>query len=577
MIRKTTRKTSLNGPREQRGFALLVIFLIAAAVAFTMYQELPRAAFESARDKEQLLMDRGNQYKRAIQVFYAENKSYPAELKDLESFNNKRYLRRRYVDPMTGHDEWRLIHTNGSFLTDSLVKKPPDQNAGGGLPGQGQTPGGGPLGANTMNTAQAPASAAANNASDPSAAAAVPALNPMAQQRPSDRRFPAGPGFPQPPGTNPGAPAVGGANALGANSAAYDPSDPSTWPPITIATPTAQPGQPQQQGTGGQPARGNLPFGAAAPLGGATQTMPGQFGAAQTQIQANLGQANLGQANLGQANLGQANLGQANLGQANLGQANGQGGANPQPSTLFNPNPLDPSRLAAAPAQNAPQSPGNPNVQFPPFGNQSSPVQPPPQSSFNAGQASAVQANLAAGGFNPQVPPSPQNAAAGAQPNPALPGNNSGNAALTAIDNALFRPNQAPAAGGTGSPGIAGVASTFKGPSIKAYHERTKYQEWEFVYDPTTSQPGANQPGLNQPGLNQPGLNQPGLNQPGLNQPGLNQPGLNQPGQPGAPGQNPQPIPNPFGPSAGQPAGGSAPSNPFSMPNPFGPSSASTR
>src|SRR5712671_3793904 len=143
-----TRRPPSTRPSEQRGFALLVIFLIAAAVAFTMYQELPRAAFESARDKEQLLMDRGNQYKRAIQVFYAENKRYPAELKDLQSFSNKRYLRRRYIDPMTGQDEWRLIHTNGSFLTDSLVQKPPAQNANNGLPGAGQTPGGGPLGAN---------------------------------------------------------------------------------------------------------------------------------------------------------------------------------------------------------------------------------------------------------------------------------------------------------------------------------------------------------------------------------------------------------------------------------------------
>src|SRR6185312_10081296 len=197
---------------------------------------------------EQLLMDRGNQYKRAIQVFYAENKRYPAELKDLESTNNKRYLRRRYIDPMTGQAEWRLIHTNGSFLTDSLVKKPPEQNARGGLPGQGQTPGGGPLGANTLNTAAA--TGAANNSSDPNAGTAVPALNPMAQQRPSDRRFPTGPGFPQPPGPNPGSPNVGGANPLGANTAAYDPSDPRTWPAITIATPTAQPGQPQQQGPG---------------------------------------------------------------------------------------------------------------------------------------------------------------------------------------------------------------------------------------------------------------------------------------------------------------------------------------
>ena len=381
MIRKTSISRPASG--EQRGFALLVIFLIAAAVAFTMYQELPRAAFESARDKEQLLMDRGNQYKRAIQVFYAENKRYPAELKDLESTNNKRYLRRRYIDPMTGQDEWRLIHTNGSFLTDSLVTKPPAQNAKGGLPGQGETPGGGPLGSNSMNTANNAVAnnTVANNAVDPSTGAAIPVLNPMAQQRPSDRRFPTGPGFPQPPGTNPGAPTVGGANPFGANTAAYDPSDPRTWPAITIATPTAQPGQPQQPGTAGQPARGNLPFGATSATG-ANQAMPGQFGAAQTQIQ--------------------GNLGQGSLAQGNLGQGNGQGGGNPQPSTLFNPNPLDPSGLAAAPIQNAPPSPGNPNVQFPPFGNQPSPAQQPP---FNAGQVSAQQAaNLALGGFNPQGP-----------------------------------------------------------------------------------------------------------------------------------------------------------------------------
>ena len=541
MIRKTTtRKLSVTRPPEQRGFALLVIFLIAAAVAFTMYQELPRAAFESARDKEQLLMDRGNQYKRAIQVFYAENKSYPGELKNLESNNNKRYLRRRYIDPMTGQDEWRLIHTNGSFLTDSLVTKPPAQNASSGLPGQGQTPGGGPLGTNIMNAAPA-ASTDANNPSDPNAAAA-PALNPMAQQRPSDRRFPTGPGFPQPPGANPGGPAVGGANSFGANSAAYDPSDPRTWPPITVATPTAQPGQAQQPGQtpqagpGGQQARGNLPFGATQP-GGASQTPPGQFGAAQTQIQ------------------------------GGIGQANGQGGGSPQPSTFFNPNPTDPNIVPAMPIQNdtpnAPQPSFNPNGPFQPFGNQPSPAQQP----SSAAQANAVQANLAFGGFNPQAPPSPQNAAVGTQPNTALPGNNSGNAALNAINNSLFRPNQAPVAGPTGSPGIAGVASTFKGPSIKTYRERTKYQEWEFVYEPTTNQPGAAQPGLNQNGLNQNGLNQNGLNQPGLNQPG----------QTGAPGQNPQQAPSPFGPSSGSPAGGTAPSNPFSVPNPFGPSASPTR
>src|SRR3954464_13631365 len=143
--------------RDEGGFALLVVFLFAAAIAFALYQQLPRVAFESARDKEQILIDRGNQYKRAIQVFYLVNKRFPARIEDLENTNEKRYLRRRYKDPMTGKDQWRLVHTNGTFLTDSLVHKPPAQNANNGGPGAGQMVGGGPLGANNLNTSQTPA------------------------------------------------------------------------------------------------------------------------------------------------------------------------------------------------------------------------------------------------------------------------------------------------------------------------------------------------------------------------------------------------------------------------------------
>jgi hypothetical protein len=169
---------------------------------------------------------------------------------------------------------------------------------------------------------------------------------------------------------------------------------------------------------------------------------------------------------------------------------------------------------------------------------------PQPAAPFSAGQpiTGTQPPSLAAGGFNPQNP----NPAA-VQANPALPGGTPSNAALTAIDNALFRPTQAPAsAGPTGSPGIAGVASNFKGPSIKSYRERTKYQEWEFVYEPAATKPG----------------------------------------QPGTPGQNPQPNQNGQNPgtpgqASGQangltPAGGAAipasQTNPFSpQPNPFSP------
>src|SRR6185295_6172337 len=79
---------------------------------------------ERQRDKAEVLIDRGEQYKRAIQLFVAKAKKYPGDIKELESFQNQRFLRHRYEDPLTGKDEWRLIHIQGGVLTDSKVVKP---------------------------------------------------------------------------------------------------------------------------------------------------------------------------------------------------------------------------------------------------------------------------------------------------------------------------------------------------------------------------------------------------------------------------------------------------------------------
>ena len=122
--------------RKDSGFAMLMVFLLAACVAITLYIEIPRVAFEAERQRELLLVDRGNQFKRAIQVFVTDRvnnptKRYPASIDELESFNNHRYLRRRYVDPMTGKDEWRLVHINGGILTDSVTTQAKPGTQGG--------------------------------------------------------------------------------------------------------------------------------------------------------------------------------------------------------------------------------------------------------------------------------------------------------------------------------------------------------------------------------------------------------------------------------------------------------------
>ena len=115
----------------ERGFALLLVFLMAAVIGIALWAELPRVAIQSQRAKEQLLMERGEQFKRAIQLFLRANKNtrYPADMDDLDrGYNNLRFLRHRYKDPMTGKDEWRIIHMQGGVLTDSLLTKPKDSD-----------------------------------------------------------------------------------------------------------------------------------------------------------------------------------------------------------------------------------------------------------------------------------------------------------------------------------------------------------------------------------------------------------------------------------------------------------------
>jgi type II secretory pathway pseudopilin PulG len=204
--------------RNQSGFALLLVFLMAAIIAIMLYMEIPRVAFDAQRQKEDLLMYRGEQYKRALQVYFTTNKRFPAKIEDLEDTNGKHFLRRRYKDPMTGKDEWRLIHTNGMTLTDSKIqtqqgqKKDDDKDTTAGqyvgiVAGLGQTlPG-------------------------QSGQSSTPGGNLANRRRDSDNRGPGG---------------VGGGN----------PTDPNAPPGVTQPTLGGIPGQPIQTGMPGQPGVG---------------------------------------------------------------------------------------------------------------------------------------------------------------------------------------------------------------------------------------------------------------------------------------------------------------------------------
>jgi len=117
----------------ESGYALLFIYAMAAIIAIMLYSQIPRVAFEAQRDKEQLLIDRGEQYSRAVNLFVRKFNRYPADFDALQNTQNLRFLRHKYLDPMTGKDDWRIIHVGpGGVFTDSLVygkKKDASQTA----------------------------------------------------------------------------------------------------------------------------------------------------------------------------------------------------------------------------------------------------------------------------------------------------------------------------------------------------------------------------------------------------------------------------------------------------------------
>jgi type II secretory pathway pseudopilin PulG len=97
-------------PAGQRGYVLLAVMLLMTLMLLTLSIELPRIGQQIKREKEEELIHRGNEYKNAIKRFYRKNGRYPLSIDDLEKGNNLRFLRKRYKDPFTGKDDWRLLH-----------------------------------------------------------------------------------------------------------------------------------------------------------------------------------------------------------------------------------------------------------------------------------------------------------------------------------------------------------------------------------------------------------------------------------------------------------------------------------
>jgi type II secretory pathway pseudopilin PulG len=100
--------------REQRdheqGFMLLGLIVAIAIILIVLGTAASEAAFSIRREREVESARRADQYVRAIRKFYIKNGNhYPGSIEQLVQTNNVRYLRQKYIDPLTGKADYRLI------------------------------------------------------------------------------------------------------------------------------------------------------------------------------------------------------------------------------------------------------------------------------------------------------------------------------------------------------------------------------------------------------------------------------------------------------------------------------------
>lgn len=151
----THRRSQSANPES--GFILLAVLFMVALVLIALAVAAPRIAASIQRDREDELMHRGLEYRHAIKLYYKKFGRYPASIDQLENTNNIRFLRKRYVDPMTGKDDWKIIQfgqahvkpmgffgqpiANSGTAGSSILGGAGQAGALGGLPGASGLPG----------------------------------------------------------------------------------------------------------------------------------------------------------------------------------------------------------------------------------------------------------------------------------------------------------------------------------------------------------------------------------------------------------------------------------------------------
>jgi hypothetical protein len=116
---------------KESGYVLLAVMLTLTLMLILLSVEAPRIAQQIKRDKEEEMIHRGKDYATAVKRFVHKNGGrYPASVEQLENTNHIRFLRKKYVDPMTGESDWKMVHVGEAEI--KIPAPNPGLSGGGG-------------------------------------------------------------------------------------------------------------------------------------------------------------------------------------------------------------------------------------------------------------------------------------------------------------------------------------------------------------------------------------------------------------------------------------------------------------
>jgi hypothetical protein len=134
---------SKNFLKDEKGYTLAVVVVFTSVLLVGLSEAMINWQKAMQREREEELIFRGKQYMRAIKLWQLKfPRTWPTTIDALLNTNNTRFLRKRWKDPITNSEEWRLIKMNPDGSISGLTIIPSgglSESTVPGAPGQRRT------------------------------------------------------------------------------------------------------------------------------------------------------------------------------------------------------------------------------------------------------------------------------------------------------------------------------------------------------------------------------------------------------------------------------------------------------